>query len=174
MHRIVLISLAWLVIGVVSGGCSGATSSTGTEVGGGGAAASPSCQEGDSLICKCDGHKDGIQYCIPQTGDYGSCECPNACDESTNSCQSCYDCALNANCNTIFDQCANNQACVAMNNCFANQCNGEYLCFFECAKQHPTGAGDYIALLQCIQCDACRPIAQHLPSAPMTAIPNVI
>lgn len=151
MKSLLFVAIASLALNVACLGCKGTESTAGTAAGGGG----PTCQEGDSLFCKCEGHMDGHRYCIPGTGEYGTCECPNNCDQVTVSCESCNECAVDANCSQLFDKCINNYACAAMGECFVNQCNNDYLCFFECAKQHPTGADDYIALLECIQCDAC-------------------
>jgi hypothetical protein len=115
------------------------------------------CDSGDSLICNCGGQppREGIQRCVPGGGAWGPCECPDVCDKQSVSCDSCSDCAIKGACKGAFNTCAQSQACISMGKCLANECSGEHLCFFECAKKNPTGASDYIALIECVQCDAC-------------------
>jgi hypothetical protein len=117
------------------------------------------CKEGAFNNCRCEGQppRDGMQFCEHAGGgvwNWSSCECPNACDQMTNSCGTCAECAEGAVCKSQLTKCNNSQACVSMSDCFFSECD-DSSCFFECAKKNPTGAKDYIDYAACVECNAC-------------------
>lgn len=125
-------------------GSNGDGSTTGTGMNGG-----EVCLPGASLYCFDCGQEEGKQFCLLDGSGYGPCVCPDHCDNTEFTCDSCVECAIKDTCSEAWVRCNQNQACVELSNCHDN---GNV---FDCAKMFPSGADDYVALMQCVFCKAC-------------------
>jgi hypothetical protein len=85
-------------------------------------------------------------------GAGGSAE-THPCDNKK-SCSDCQTCSSNVICAQLYTACAQNSACIGIDQCF-DGCGGDADCKEQCYLLGPDGEATYRALRSCIFCDAC-------------------
>ena len=78
---------------------------------------------------------------------------PASCADAA-SCQDCQTCALNGPCAAQSATCAANPECIPLIEC-ATPCAGDQACLDACIAAHQSGLDDALALVQCVNNDAC-------------------
>jgi hypothetical protein len=87
------------------------------------------------------------------TGGGGGSTSGSSCDEQDN-CVACSSCATEAICRTQLATCQDNSFCLGLDQCIG-LCGGMVQCEDDCFAMNSPGANDYVALRECLFCDAC-------------------
>ncbi len=106
----------------------------------------------DCTTCDaCPNNCDAATNCGPGPGT--SCDTGVTADPDSQACNDCVQCAVNSGCEDLAIACNNSTDCVDFANC-VNSCTDQS-CVTDCQNSFPTGANEYIDVVNCAFCGAC-------------------